>query len=352
MADNQRITIADVAKHAGVSQTTVSRVINGDPAVKSATREQVQSSVKLLRYEPNQAARSLAGRRAARVGIFFEKPYGGYTAELLVASLRECSRRGHVLVAEELDTTAPISRCLAELEKTLPALSAAIMPPLSRGNQALIELLNRNNMPVVALAASDADLHQSDVNTVGIDDFMAAREVVDHLLEHGHRRIGFIRGLEFQNAARRRFEGYSQALAAAGLAQRDELIEQGDFTFASGMTAMERLLASKEPPTAVFASNDDMAAGAIGHAFRAGFRVPEDISIVGFDDSPMAQSVSPLLTSVQQPLVEMISIALDLLEQHQHFPGNSGDQSRSAHHHLVGHRVVTRSSVMAPRTPK
>ena len=348
-----RITIADVARHAGVSQTTVSRVLNSDNAVRAKTRDQVLNSIELLRYRPNQAARSLAGRRTARVGMFFEKPYGGHTADLLMAALKECSRRGHMLVAEEIDRDASTSEFVQAIEAHVSELNAVLLQPLTRSLSPIVRAIGQHKLPLVAFSAAEPDIHDAGFHTVGIDDVAAARETTKYLIDLGHREIAFIKGLSFQLASVHRFNGYVEALEWAGLSPADEIIEQGDFSYNSGMEAMERILARDHLPTAVFASNDDMAAGVIGHAFRSGLRVPEDISVVGFDDSPMAQFVAPQLTSVQQPVMDMVVEALGVLERDTRFaPGvksNLDQKGVAAAHRSLPHTLTCRESVAPPR---
>jgi len=184
--------------------------------------------------------------------------------------------------------------------------------------------------------ATGATHEWSNVSTIGIDERGAARTMTEHLLALGHRRIAFIKGRETHASSAFRLEGFLQALAAAGRTCHDELIEKGLFTYQSGIAATERLLALGRPPTAIFASNDDMAAGAIAAAHRRGIDVPRDLSVCGFDDSPLATTIWPELTTIRQPTAELTERAFAMiLEEISNRSGDAAPRSTQLDHLLV-----------------
>jgi LacI family transcriptional regulator len=183
------------------------------------------------------------------------------------------------------------------------------------------------------------------VSCVRIDDFHAGRELAEHLIQHGHRRIGFICGRTDLSASARRYDGFVSALQDAGLEVDPALVEQGDYTYRSGLVAAEKLLCQPRPPTAIFASNDDMGAAAISVAHRRGLEVPRDLSVVGFDDSSAATTVWPELTTIHQPIASMADAAIDILLRTIR---RRTDGERVLIDHVVPHQLVVRDSVARP----
>lgn len=301
------VTIAEVARQAGVSPMTVSRVINGDAHVSEARREAVNTAIRALNYAPNPAARSLAAGKLVRLGLLYANPSAAYLSALLVGALDECRAR-HVQLAlercEEGEETAAAERLLAS------AIDGVILPPPLCDSAPVLDLLRASGTPAAAVATGRPG---DEIATIRIDDRGAARSMTEHLLRLGHRRIGFVGGHPNQTASGERLEGYRAALAQAGVAFDPALIAEGYFTFRSGWDAAERLLDLAEPPTAIFAANDDMAAGAVAAAHRRGLDVPRRLSVCGFDDSAQATNVWPELTTIRQPIAEMAREAVALL---------------------------------------
>ena len=300
--------IEDVAKRAGVSPMTVSRVINGANHVRPAARDAVNEAIAALKYAPNRAARSLAGGGQIRLGLLYSNPSAAYLSEFLVGSLDQASRSDIQLVVEKCD------RGKGEVARARHLIASGVdgilLPPPLCDSQALIDLLAAEKVTAVAVATGrPAD----GISAVSIDDFAAARAMTQHILAQGHRRIGFIIGNPDQTASAQRVEGYKAALAEAGIAIDDTLIEQGLFTYRSGLEATERLLDLPKPPTAIFASNDDMAAAAVAVAHRRGLDVPGDLSVCGFDDTTLATAIWPELTNVRQPIAAMSRAAVEML---------------------------------------
>jgi LacI family transcriptional regulator len=197
-------------------------------------------------------------------------------------------------------------------------------------------------IPVVALASGRFQEHLS---CVRVDDFRAALEMTNHLIKFGHTRIAFIKGHPNQTASARRCEGFHAAMSEAGLTADPTLVQQGYFTYRSGLEASEKLLARKRPPTAIFASNDDMAAAAISVAHRRGLDVPRDLSVVGFDDTPTATTVWPELTTVRQPIAAMAETAIELLMRSIR---RKEGETKVVVDHVVAYQLIMRDSVAAP----
>jgi LacI family transcriptional regulator len=308
-ADRASVTIYNVAEAAGVSIKTVSRVLNRELNVRPETRAQVLAAVEALNYRPNIAARSLAGARAYLIGLLFDNPSAGYMSDVQLGVTARCRAQGFHLVVEPVDTAA--AGAVAQVGELLAALrldGLILTPPVS-DHAGVLDLLDARGVPYIRISP---DREPARAARVGVDDRAAARELTDRLLELGHRQIGFIRGHPDHGASHLRYEGYLEALTAAGLRPDPQRVEQGFFTFRSGVEAAERLL-ERGGLTAIFASNDDMALGAMTVAARRGLEVPHDLSVAGFDDTPAARVVWPQLTTVRQPAADMAALAADLL---------------------------------------
>jgi LacI family transcriptional regulator len=304
----QVVTIDDVAKAAGVSPMTVSRVMNGFPGVKDTTREAVTKAVGDLGYSPNIAARSLARHGGGRVGLLYSNPSAGYLSEFLVGALDGAQVAGALLLIEKCDPD-PQSEAAAIGKLVAGGAGGVILPsPHAESRAARSELRDAG---VSAVAVSTGQM-MTEVSAVRIDDFAAAAEMTRYLLELGHRRIGFIKGAPSHTATAERLRGFKTEISNAGPAASG-LIEEGDFTYRSGFEAGDRLLSAPQPPTAIFASNDDMAVGVLAAAHRRGLETPGSLSVAGFDDTSVATTVWPQLTTVRQPVSEMAETAVKLL---------------------------------------
>ncbi len=304
------LTINDVAAHAGVSPMTVSRVINGEPNVRAAKREAVNASIQALNYAPNPAARSLAGANVVRIGLLYSNPSEAYLSQFLLGSLDQC-RRDHVqLVVEKCDIEGREAQVATRLAAT--GVDGVILPPPLCDNDGVLKALAATNTPVVAVATGR---EIPSVSTVRIDDYDAARTMTRHLIEMGHHVIGFIKGHPNQTASVQRHLGYLAAMKDGAAHPGDCPTTQGYFTYHSGLDATEHLLSASPRPTAIFASNDDMAAAAIAVAHRRGLEVPGDLTVCGFDDSERARTIWPELTTIRQPITDMARRAVILLAE-------------------------------------
>jgi len=320
---------------------TVSRVINGEKNVRDSMRDVVNAAIRELNYAPNPAARSLAGASLVRIGLLYSNPSSAYLSEFLVGGLDQCSRSNIQLVVEKCDE-AGAEAVVARLAAS--GIDGIILPPPLCDFAAVTQALADANIPVVAVATGKPP---ADVSAVRIDDFAAAQAMTRHLVGLGHRRIGFIKGHPNQTASLQRLEGHLAALAEAGLAAPDSLVEQGYFTFRSGFEAADRLLAQEPAPTAIFASNDDMAAATVAMAQRRGLDVPRDLTVVGFDDSALATTVWPELTTIRQPIADMSRQAVALLADEIR-SRRAGEQAQHPHA-LLDFLLVRRHSDGPPR---
>ncbi len=289
---------------------TVSRVMNGEKNVRDSTRAAVVEAIERLNYSPNTAARSLAAGQATHIGLLYANPSDAYLSQFLVGALEGARRAGCHLVIEACEFEQEAEQAEAARRFATTQVEGVILPPPLSQSVPILSELDSADIPVETIAMGR--LYENALN-IRIDDFEAAREMTDYLLGLGHRRIALIKGFPTHIASVERERGFRAALEAAGFDPAEAPVEQGYFTFRSGLTAAERLLDRDDPPTAIFASNDDMAAAAVSVAHRRGLNVPGDLSIVGFDDTAPATTVWPELTTVRQPVSAMAESALDLL---------------------------------------
>lgn len=302
------VTIHDVARHVGVSPMTVSRVINGEKNVREETRRKVMASVEELNYSPNVAARSLASQDVSRIALLYSNPSSAYLSEFLLGVLEQSAQSGCQLTLESCDGPEGATSAIEKLKAN--GTDGVILPSPLADSTRVAKALKEVGIPFVAVAAARPTL---DITSVSIDDYQASFSMTNRLIALGHRHIAFIKGHPNNYGSQLRYEGFEAAMIAAGLTVEDHLLAQGYFTYRSGFDAAEILLSLPERPTALFASNDDMAAGAVATAHRLGLDVPGDVTVVGFDDTAMATSVWPELTTVRQPISDMSGLSVRLL---------------------------------------
>ena len=320
---------------------TVSRVINGESNVRPATRDRVNDAITALNYAPNPAARSLAGAGPSRVGLLYSNPSAGFLSEFLLGSLDQASRSDVQIIVEKCDLgdhELEVAQHLID-----GGIDGIILPPPLCEAPALLALLDAANIPSVAVATG---LPAETQMAIRIDDRAAAATMTRHIMDLGHRRIGFITGNPNLSASARRLEGYGAALQEAGIAVDETLIQPGLYTYRSGLDAAEALLALPEPPTAIFSSNDDMAAATVAVAHRRGLDVPGDLTVCGFDDTIMSTAIWPELTTVYQPIADMARIAVEMLVAAIRRPASVATADR---HRLLDYTLIRRQSDAAPR---
>jgi len=330
-----RAKIQDVAKLAGVSIKTVSRVVNKEANVQEKTRQKVQRAIDRLKYQPNASARSLASTRSYHVGLLFDDHIGSYIMNIQTGVLSTSRSGGYDLVIQPCDYGNP------ELIASVSSMIAArfvdgliLTPPLS-DLKPLLSALDKLRASFVLIAPADRSHHRRSVFT---NDQEACAEMTHHLASLGHRRIGFVLGHPDHGAVGNRYLGYRDGLKEHGLKFDRQLVKQGYNTFESGVECGRRLLDLERPPTAIFAANDDMAAGVMKVAHQRGLAIPGDLSVAGFDDVPVASQLWPALTTIRQPMEEMAIRATALLLRQ--LRGEDDD----AIEHTVASTLVVRES--------
>lgn len=305
-----RPTIGDVASLAGVSIKTVSRVFNNEPNVATATRAMVQTAINALGYSPNHSARSLAARESLTLGLLYDNPSPNYIHQIQRGALQSCQEAGYDLLLHPCQFgSADISGEIINLHRQGRFDGVILTPPIS-DMRSVLDALVEAHVPVVAIAPAEA---RPDIVQVMTDDERTCIAMTRALHALGHRRIGFIAGHPDHRAVGLRLKGYRSALRDLDLPMREDYIVQGYNSFESGEVAGAALLALPQPPTAIFAANDDMAAGVMRIAHKFGVSVPANLSVVGFDDIPLATQVWPALSTVRQPIEAMAAKAVQLL---------------------------------------
>lgn len=301
-------TMSDVAHHAGVSIMTVSRIINGKGPIRKKTRDAVDAAIKSLQYVPNPAARSLAGNNLIRIGVLYDNRCSGLMSELLLGCLDQARRSDVQISVRACEPDGDEIDVVKELIRS--GVSGLVIPPPLCEAPGLLTFLASAHIPAVAVASS---LPKEGQLSVRIDDREAATVMARHILGLGHRRVGFIGGHPGLSASAERLRGYQNALGELGIGIDPALIVSGKSTYFSGLEAAEQLLDTTRPPTAIFASNDDMAAAVVAVAQRRGLDVPADVTVCGFDDTTLATAVWPNLTTIHQPIARMAGAAVEIL---------------------------------------
>jgi LacI family transcriptional regulator len=298
----------DVAQRAGVSVTTVSHVINGTRFVSPELQGRVLEAMKALRFRPNMLARSLRLKETRIIGLLVPDNVNPFFAQVSRVVEDAGFEAGYSVI---------LCNCDGKLEKELAyvdLLSAkqvdGIIFIATGGDKQIVDLLREIGIPFVM---ADRQVESADVDIVLVDNFQGGYQATRHLLALGHRRIGCITGPHEATPSADRVRGYRAALAESGFDEEEDLIVTGDFRHDGGELAMLQLLDLAEPPTAVFACNDLMAIGALSALWSRGLRVPENISLIGFDDIPEARLTIPPLTTVAQPIAEIGKRATEML---------------------------------------
>ncbi|MET3663416.1 LacI family transcriptional regulator [Caulobacter sp. 1776] len=313
---------------------TVSRVINGRPGVGPDTRATVDAAIQALGYTPNVAARSLVTSIELKIGVIYSNPSAAFMSDFLTGVFEEASTRGARLILLKGDENGrpPSPAALKGLIES-GVRGAILAPPLGEA-PAVLQALRKARLPLAAVGAYDVE----GAICVRIDDRRAAYEMTRDLIALGHRRLGFILGNPDQAASAERLTGFYAAVREA--VDVVTTIAQGDFSFTSGLAAAEQLLDAPTPPTAIFASNDDMAAAVVSVAHRRHLDVPGELTVVGFDDTSPAVTVWPPLTTVHQPVRRLAAEALGLLAAQIASGEPLGDRSDR----VLDHEIVTRLS--------
>ena len=303
-------TLSDIAKLAKVSIKTASRVVRKEPKVSPKTRAAVEEAIKTLNYRPSVAPRAAVGSRSYVLGLIFDNPNASYIVELLQGAMEQSRQDGYHLIVEPVSlSSATITEDINNL-LVQSNLDGMILPPPLCDEPSILKALMSAGKPFARISPS---ISKELGLRVEINDHQAAKEMTTKLIELGHTSIGFITGRKGTATTRRRLEGFLSAMKEANLSVPDSFIQEGNFEYRSALIAGEKLLKQPQQPTAIFASNDEMAAGLIAAAHKSGLSVPDDLSIAGFDDSLVATVVWPQLTTVRQPIKEMAATAVKIL---------------------------------------
>lgn len=336
----------DVADLAGVSIKTVSRVLNNEPHVQEKLRRKVREAAEKLEYVPSHSARSLRGNRSYDINLVCHNAGSVYVNSIQFGGVIACQELGYQLsisLMEDLDQMAmrDIRSAFETVMKRRRPDGVILLAPYAN-DEKIGFVLQEMGIPVVRVGPVEL---QNKGLLVEIDDYQAAIEVVRHLADLGHKNIGFIRGSENQRATHVRYSGFCVAMEAAGLTVEDALVRPGAFDFQSGYEAGQFYLGHTSRPSAVFASNDDMAAGLVAAYTEHGLKVPKDISVVGFDDSSIATCMRPYLTTVRQPLSDLGARAVREL-----VASLSGTGKPEARRIVLDHEFVLRDTTAPPNT--
>lgn len=331
---SERANIRDVAERAGVAVKTVSRLLNGHPYVREETRERIEKAMKELDFRPSVAARILSGAKSNQIALIYDNHSPYYMFQIQTGCWDACKARGIRLIAQPVDVKDhdvgdQVRGLIAETHVDGIILSSPVTDC-----EPVLRTLDALDIPFVRISPGT---NHALTSSVFMDDAQAADDITTYLINHGHRRIGFIKGHASHMASDERMFGYRRALDRAGIPFEPGLAHDGEFDLESGIRAGRKLLSLSHPPTAIFASNDDMAAGVLAVAHERSIAVPEKLSIVGFDDTPLARTVWPPLTTIHQPMADLARTATEILV-------DGGDIT----HTRLPHALVERASVAYP----
>lgn len=305
-----KATINDVARIAGVSKKTVSRVINNEPNVSATTLSKVRLVIDQLNYSPNPQARGLAFRRSFLLAMVYDNPNASYVMEAMSGALSCCRPKGYELIVHPCDFSHELlHEDIINFVRRVKIDGVILLPPVSESEELSNKLNEVGCHYVRLLSVSSGDA----AHIVHSNDREAVSHITDHLIELGHKDIGFIQGPRNSRSAIERDEGFRQALKKNRMSLPANRVARGAYTFQSGVECAEWMLSSNPPPTAIFASNDEMAIGVMACAKKMGIEIPADLTVVGFDDSPQASRVWPALTTTNLPIQEMTKLATQKL---------------------------------------
>ena len=311
-----KVTINDVAKYAGVSIKTVSRVTNKEPSVRQVTIDKVNEAIAALNYQPNVAARNLAGTKSYVIAFVYDNPNAYYVIDMQNGILSSCKQRGYELLIHPCDATSDnICQEITDMVRHARLSGLVLTPPLSE-NPKVLEALNTIGANYVRIIAGEvADKHGG--LSVLVNDKHGAVSITQHLIDLGHKRIAFISGDHQHESTKERLAGFKFAMEKNHLPIDDSYIIDGQYSFESGVEGAKTLLNNPSKPTAIVACNDEIAAGALFAARLEGVSIPSELSIVGFEDSPFSRQTWPKLTTVHQPNGKIAQTATELLIANQ-----------------------------------
>jgi len=307
----EKVTIYEIAKKAGVSPKTVSRVINNEPSVSKFTNEKILRIIKETNYVPNASAQRLSTNRLKTIGLIVPRVGSPYASELISVILSKCKSNDYISVVY------PIENSERESEKILALylkrnVDGFIFAPPGSDDQKLFDYLKKRNIPTILITPNRP---YSDFFIVKATDKIGGYQATDYLISLGHKKIGIITCIPNRTFAQERLEGYKKALVSNNLLLNEDFIQYGDNSFSSGFDRTCALMSLEDPPTAIFACNDEMALGAERALYKMGMQIPENISLIGFDDITLSSELGVPLTTVKQPVEEIGTIAVSLFIQ-------------------------------------
>ncbi|WP_281558268.1 LacI family DNA-binding transcriptional regulator [Thalassomonas sp. RHCl1] len=307
-----KATINDVAKHAGVSIKTVSRVMNNEPSVRQSTREKVQATVAELNYQPNLAARNLAGTKSYSIAYVYDNPNAYYVIDMQNGILSACRRQGFELLIHPCDAKKEnITEEVIAMVKQSRVAGLVLTPPFSEMPE-FVERISELDVKLVRIMSGDLAPDQLSP-CIMVNDHDAAVSITEHLIELGHKEIAFIAGDAGHKSTVERLNGYKKALSDHQMAINEDLIIHGEYSFESGVEGAKTLMQGEVKPTAIFSCNDEIAAGALFSARLMGLDIPRELSIAGFENSPFSRQTWPKLTTAHQPNEQIAENAANLL---------------------------------------
>ncbi|MCD2256059.1 LacI family DNA-binding transcriptional regulator [Lactobacillus sp. CC-MHH1034] len=302
------VTIKTIAKLANVSNTTVSRALNNSPRITPETKTKILKIANELGYEPNLNARSLVTNKSYTVGLFFSNITSGTSRSFLTEAINAFYK----YLSHSYTLSINAINDLPNFESINHRFDGICIISQSTDDDAFINYVTSQRIPVVVL---NRRVSMTNVPNVYFDEYLAARQIAEYGVKLGHKRFGLIQGIcNFASSVNRQ-RGYIETLKRYDINLGKSLIFPGDYTMQSGYRAMKQILLMQEPPTFVFASNDDMAMGAYKACAELNVHIPDDISIVGFDDSDFSEYLTPALTTVQKPITDMGKIGIQWLSQ-------------------------------------
>ncbi len=305
-----KVTINVVAQQADVSKKTVSRVFNNEPNVSHKTRQKVLNIASALGYKPNPLARGLASNQSFILALLYDNPNTNYINNIQTGALEVCQDQDyHLLIHPCKADSKDLLKNVKELIGHSRLDGLVLTPPLSDLSQ-LIDFLVDSKMPFVRIGATD---YLSCSAAVVSNDEQTSFEMTQYLISLGHSAIGFVKGHPQHNSSSQRFRGFQRALDTAHISLHQQWIQQGDYTFDSGESCARQILTMAEKPSAIFCSNDYMAAGVLKVANQLDLSVPHQLSVTGFDDAPISRYIWPSITTIQQPVEDMARRAAALL---------------------------------------
>ncbi|MFC7292929.1 LacI family DNA-binding transcriptional regulator [Hirschia litorea] len=334
----RRSTIVDVAREAGVSIKTVSRVLNHEARVSEKTQKKVREVISRLHYRPNLAARKLRNSEKTLIALICDNPQqhlSGFNADLQIGAMRECNKQGYFLIVDDFGSP----ECAFEDILKYPDLAGVVLSPGLCDNLKILDALDSKNIPYVRVCPQK-ELDRS--SGVKIDDYQASVDLVKHLIDLGHESIGYIHGHPDHMVSEIRYSGFKDTLDKVGLRVNPQHLQWGLFDYDSGLKAAQNILNSDVLPTAIMAGNDDMAAAVIAIAGSMRIKVPEELSVVGFDNAPIASLIFPRMTTIDQPAIEMSKLATEMLIKEISSPNTV------PHVLTVEHRLILRESAVKP----